>query len=215
MSLNLLVTAVFCVIAALVSLTAAQPAFVYHFDADSAAGIEGAIHFKYAGDDSSIATVSAALDFSRVNASAVRAFDRLCAEPVTEYKFHIHVRWSSALRSASFGQCSLRAAGNHYDPLFACSPDSEHVDSPQCRSKVAKYACNPTNYAKDPRVCEEGDLSGKFGNLVLNSEHKAAGTWVDTHFPLASENRPSWSIVLHAVCGAHATRIACAVEEKA
>ncbi|KAG3079741.1 hypothetical protein PI124_g6667 [Phytophthora idaei] len=212
MTVKLFVAAVFC---AVVSLAAAQPAFVYHFDAATAAGVEGAIRFKYASDDSSIAVISAALDFSRVNQSAIRAFDRMCVGPVTEYKWHIHVRWASRLRSTSFGQCSLRATGNHYDPLFACSPDSEHIDLPQCKAKSVKYACNPENYARDPRVCEKGDLSGKFGNLVLNDEQKVTGTWVDKHAPLPSENRPSWSIVLHAVCDHHATRFACAKEEEA
>ncbi|GMF65731.1 unnamed protein product [Phytophthora lilii] len=215
MTLKLVVAVAFCAILAVSSLVAAQPAFVYHFDAASAAGVEGAIHFRYAGDASSSSTVSAALDFSRVNQSAVQSFDRMCAGPVTEYKWHIHVRWSSSQRSASSKQCSMPATGNHYDPLFACSPDSEHVDSPQCKAKIAKYSCNPTSYGKNPRVCEKGDLSGKFGNLVPNKDFKVTATWIDHHFPLPSENRPTWSIVLHAVCGNHATRIACAVEEEA
>lgn len=215
MTPKFVVVAVYCALATAVSLTAAQPAFVFHFDPATVAGIEGSIRFKYDGDDSSVATVSAALDFSHVNQSAVRAFDRTCTEPVTEYKWHIHVQWSSRRRSASFGQCSLRATGNHYDPLFACSPDSEHIDLPQCRAKSANYGCNPKNYAMNPRVCEKGDLSGKFGNFLLNDEQRVTGKWVDKHFPLSSENRPNWSIVLHAVCGNHATRIGCAVEEEA
>ncbi|KAG6616496.1 uncharacterized protein IUM83_13037 [Phytophthora cinnamomi] len=213
MTLKLVVFAAYCAVAAIV--VAAQPAFVYRFDAASAAGVEGAIHFKYAGEDSPVAAISAALDFSRVNQSAIRAFDPLCVEPVTQYKWHIHVRWSSRDRSSSFRECSLAATGNHYDPLFACSPDSEHIDTPECQARAAKYACNPRNYAMDPRSCEKGDLSGKFGNLVLNAEQKAFGQWIDKHAPLPTENRPSWSIVLHAVCGNHATRVACAVEEKA
>ncbi|OWY98418.1 hypothetical protein PHMEG_00030826 [Phytophthora megakarya] len=191
----------------------ANPAFVYHFDAASAAGIEGAIHVNYAGYDSSVATISAALDFSQVDQIAIRAFDRVCVEPVTEYKWHIHVRWSSPQRSASFGKCAIGATGNHLDPLFACSPDSEHIDQPQCKARSLKYACSPANYAKNPLVCEKGDLSGKFGNFVLNDEQKVTGEWVDKHFPLPSENRPS--IVLHAICGNHPVRIACAVEEVA
>ncbi|KAG7388997.1 ATP-dependent DNA helicase Q4 [Phytophthora pseudosyringae] len=213
MTLKLVVAAVFCFVAAVVSISDAQPTFVYHFDAATAAGVKGSIRFKYAGNNSSIAVVSAALDFSRVDQSAVQAFDRACVEPVTEYKWHIHARWSSRDRSASFAQCSLRATGNHYDPLFACSPDSEHVDLPRCKAKSAKYTCNPENYAENARLCEKGDLSGKFGNLVLSDEQTVMGKWTDKYFPLPSENRPNWSIVLHAVCGNHATRIACAKEE--
>ncbi|KAL3663700.1 hypothetical protein V7S43_011115 [Phytophthora oleae] len=207
MALKLFIFVVLCA-----SLTAAQPAFVYHFDA-ATAGVEGTIRFQYAGEDSSVATISTALDFSRLNQSAFQTFDRLCVGPVSEFKWHIHVSWSSTHRSASLGQCSLRATGNHYDPLFSCSPDSEHIALPQCKAKAAKYACKPENYAKNPRACEKGDLSGKFGNLVLDEQQKATGEWLDKHFPLASENRPNWSIVLHAVCGTHSTRVACAKEE--
>ncbi|EGZ15021.1 hypothetical protein PHYSODRAFT_506511 [Phytophthora sojae] len=212
MTLQLVVFAVYCAVSAVVGHAAAQPAFVYRFDAATAAGVEGAILFKYAGDNSPVAAVSAALDFSRVSQSAIQAFDPRCVEPVTQYKWHIHVRWSSRHRSAAFAQCSARATGNHYDPLFACSPDSQHIDTPQCQARAAEYACNPRNYAKDPRSCEKGDLSGKFGNLVLNADQKAYGKWIDKHAPLPSENRPSWSIVLHAVCGNHTVRMTCAVE---
>jgi hypothetical protein len=215
MTLKLVLAAVYGALVLAVCRATAQPAAAFRLDAASAAGIGGTIRVKYAGYNSSIAAVSAALDFSRVNQSAIQAFDPACSERVTEYKWHIHVRWSARRHSASFGQCALRATDNHYDPLFACSPDSEHIDLPMCRAKSAAYACNPTNYAKDPRSCEKGDLSGKFGNLVLNEEQKVTGEWIDKHFPLPSENRPSWSIVLHAVCNNHSTRVACAVEEKA
>ncbi|KAG2526921.1 hypothetical protein BBO99_00002651 [Phytophthora kernoviae] len=191
-----------------------QPTLLFRFDDSSAAGIQGVIHVKYAGDNSTVATIHAALDFSRVNPAAIRAFDRLCTAPVTAFKWHIHVRWSSRMRSASFGQCSLAATGNHYDPLFACSPESEHINSPECKARSTDYACNPQNYALNPRSCEKGDLSGKFGELVLNNNNQAGGTWVDKHFPSSSENRLDWSIVLHAVCGDHTTRVACAVEQE-
>ncbi|ETK96867.1 hypothetical protein L915_00511 [Phytophthora nicotianae] len=211
MTLNFFLVAAFY---AVISLVAAQPVFVYRFDAATAGGVEGTIRFKYASDDSSVAVISAALDFSRVNQSAIRAFDRICAGPVTEYEWHIHVRWASRHRSTAFEHCSLRATGNHYDPLFACGPSSEHIDLPKCKARSAKYACNPENYARNPLYCEKGDLSGKFGNFVLNDEKKMTGTWVDKHAPLPSENRPSWSIVLHAVCDNHTTRFACAKEEE-
>jgi len=38
--------------------------------------------------------------------------------------------------------------------------------------------------------------------------------WTDEHYPLPSENTDTWSIVLHAVCGKEAPRIACAVGTK-
>ncbi|GMF42661.1 unnamed protein product [Phytophthora fragariaefolia] len=215
MTTKLAAFAVCCAIATFFALTASQPGLVFRYDAATAAGIDGAIHVKYAGEDSPVAAISAVLDFSRVNQSAIQTFDPSCVTPVAEYKWHIHVRWSSRHSSASFGQCLLPATGNHYDPLFACSADSEHIDAPQCRARATKYSCNPKSYAKSPSSCEKGDLSGKFGNFMLNAEQKASGKWIDQHFPLPSETRPSWSIVLHAVCGNHATRVACAVEEKA
>ncbi|KAG6616491.1 uncharacterized protein IUM83_13038 [Phytophthora cinnamomi] len=201
----------FAFAAALAGTAAHNPSFIYKFDAANAAGVDGSIHVEYAGEDSSTATITAKLDFYGVDQAAIKAFDGNCTEDVTSYKWHIHTKWNSTLTSDSFKQCSKAATDNHYDPLRACGTASEYIAEPDCKAKSLTYACNPTNYAADPLVCEKGDLSGKFGAFNLGEYAAVSGEWTDEHFPLPSESSPTWSIVLHAVCGSQTPRIACAV----
>ncbi|KAK1941121.1 hypothetical protein P3T76_007827 [Phytophthora citrophthora] len=201
-----------CIFAAALGCASAHsPSFIYKFDAANAAGVDGSIQVQYEGDDSTVATLTAALDFSGVDQEALAAFDGNCTEAVTSYKWHIHTNWNSTLDSDSFKQCSKAATGNHYDPLRACGTASEYIDEPDCKAKSLTYACNPESYAADPLKCEKGDLSGKFGGFQLGEDATVSEEWTDEHYPLPSENTPTWSIVLHAVCGTQTPRIACAV----
>ncbi|KAG2526924.1 hypothetical protein JM16_002764 [Phytophthora kernoviae] len=188
--------------------------YVYKFDAATAGGVDGSIQVKYAGDNSTTATITAALDFSGVDQAKIAAFDGNCTEDVTSYKWHIHTKWNSTQSSDSFKQCSKAATGNHYDPDHACGSASEYIDLPECKAKSKSYACSPSNYTSDPTVCEKGDLSGKFGAFKLGEGASVSEEWTDEHYPLPSENTDSWSIVLHAVCGKEAPRISCAVGAK-
>lgn len=188
---------------------------VYSFERAHAAGVEGALTVRHSADGGAAAWLLASLDFSTLQLDAVRAADPQCAQLATapEFQYHIHVDWrhNASRASGAFAECAKSATGNHYDPDFACGPSSEHVGSAACEGKTAHYACSPTRYATDPSVCEKGDLSGKVGNLVVAADGFASGEWKDSHFPLAGERRPHWSIVLHAVCGSATPRIACAV----
>ncbi|GMF65728.1 unnamed protein product [Phytophthora lilii] len=160
-----------CVFAALVASAASHnPAYIYKFDAANAAGVDGSIQVKYAGEDSSTATITASLDFSGVDQAEIAAFDGNCTEAVTSYKWHIHTKWNSTLTSDSFKQCSKAATDNHYDPLRACGTASEYIAEPECKAKSLNYACNPANYMNDPLACEKGDLSGKFGAFKLSED---------------------------------------------
>ncbi|KAE9288319.1 hypothetical protein PF008_g26174 [Phytophthora fragariae] len=200
--------------AALAGAAALSPAYIYKFDASNAAGVDGSIRVKYAGKDSSTATITAKLDFSGVDKAAIQAFDGNCTEAVTSYKWHIHTKWNSTLTSDAFKQCSNAATDNHFDPLRACGPASEFIAEPACKAKSLTYACSATNYTANPLVCEKGDLSGKFGAFSVKETTTVSGKWTDKHFPLVSKGSPTWSIVLHAVCGTQAPRIACAVMQK-
>ncbi|GMF62750.1 unnamed protein product [Phytophthora fragariaefolia] len=199
------------IVAALNTVAAHSPAYVYKFDAANAGGVDGTIQTKYTDEDSSVATITAALDFSGVDLASLAAFDGNCSEAVTSYKWHIHTKWNSTLSSDSFKQCSKAATDNHYDPLRACGSASEYIDEADCKAKSLTYACNPSNYTANPLVCEKGDLSGKFGAFSLGEDAAVSGQWTDEHFPLPSETSHTWSIVLHAVCGTQTPRIACAV----
>ncbi|TMW67032.1 hypothetical protein Poli38472_012148 [Pythium oligandrum] len=197
-----------------VATASARDIFTYQFDPALAAGIQGAIKVKYVDEKSSKATISADLDFSKVDLSEIQKFDGNCTSEIVEYKWHIHVKWSSPNTSDKLAQCSKAATSNHYDPLKACGPNSEYAETPECLPKISSYACNPANYTKDPLTCEKGDLSGKFGGFKLDANKKASGEWTDEHYPLVSENTPQWNMILHAVCGKATPRIACAVAQK-
>jgi hypothetical protein len=180
-----------------------------------AAGISGNITVVQAGKNSAEATIKANLDFNNVEFDAIKKYDGNCTAEVTEYKWHIHVKWGSKNTSASYKQCSLAETGNHYDPLFACGPNSEYSEDAKCAPKIKNYTCNPGNYSSNFEVCEKGDLSGKFGGIKLTSSKIFVGEWKDSHFPLYSELTPQWNMILHAVCDNKATpRIACAVAQK-
>ncbi|EEY60482.1 uncharacterized protein PITG_21024 [Phytophthora infestans T30-4] len=105
----------------------ALPAYTYTFDPEYSAGVSGTINVQYGGPFSTFAVITTDLDFSDVDQSEIMAFDGNCTEEVTEYKWHIHVKWPHDYDSESFEQCGLAITGNHYDPLKACGPNSEFV----------------------------------------------------------------------------------------
>ncbi|TYZ68100.1 hypothetical protein PybrP1_005228 [[Pythium] brassicae (nom. inval.)] len=203
----------FLTLALVAGSSANAQTYTYTFDKTAAGGITGTIKVKYATPTGSNATVMADLDFSGVSLANITKAEPLCTTEPTQYSWHIHVKWNgTAASSGSFSECSLAAAGNHYDPLKACGPNSEYAAAADCTGKTAAYACAPSAYATNPLVCEKGDLSGKFGKFMLGeAAKKASGSWVDTNYPLVSENTAQWNVILHAVCGTAAPRIACAV----
>ncbi|KAJ0396063.1 hypothetical protein ATCC90586_000934 [Pythium insidiosum] len=190
------------------------PSFIFEFDPKLAGGVSGWIQVDYVNPSPTCtaAKVSAELDFSKVDQAAIKKADGNCtADVVTTYAWHIHVKWNSSELSQSFAQCGKANTGNHYDPLHACGPFSEHIGTSECTPRVASYACNPDAYAKDHRVCEKGDLSGKLGDFKLDKQSKVAGEWIDPHFPRVEELTPQWNIIVHAVCGKATPRVACAL----
>ncbi|KAJ0399761.1 hypothetical protein ATCC90586_007298 [Pythium insidiosum] len=197
---------------ALATATASAQTYVYQFDAASS-GVQGNIKVQYAAPDSSKASITADLDFAKVDLAEIQKADANCTGDVTAYKWHIHVKWSSPKTNDKFGMCSLANAGNHYDPTFACGPASEYFQDPKCADKIKSYACNPANYAADASKCEKGDLSGKYGEMKLDGNKKIRMTWTDNHFPLEKEFTPQWNMLLHASCG-KAPRVACAIGKK-
>ncbi|KAK1946339.1 hypothetical protein P3T76_001892 [Phytophthora citrophthora] len=191
--------------------SSALPAYTYTFDPEYSAGVSGTINIQYAGPFSSFVVVTSDLDFSDVDQSEIKAFDGNCTEDVTQYKWHIHVKWPHEGDSESFEECGLKLTGNHYDPLKACGPNSEFVGTDDCLLKTPEYDCNPDDYLEDPLICEKGDLSGKFGDFKLDENYKVSEESVDLNHPLPEEVTPEWNIILHAVCGKVTPRIACAL----
>ncbi|GLD98145.1 hypothetical protein PINS_up006842 [Pythium insidiosum] len=200
-----------CALAVAAGAASAQT-YVYEFDAASS-GVQGNIKVEYAAADSSKASITADLDFAKVDVAEIQKADANCTSEVAAYKWHIHVKWSSPKTNDKFAMCSLANAGNHYDPLFACGPASEYFQDPKCADKIKSYACNPTSYAADPSKCEKGDLSGKYGEMKLDANKKVRMTWTDDNFPREKEFTAQWNMLLHASCG-KAPRVACATGKK-
>ncbi|ETW03404.1 hypothetical protein, variant 1 [Aphanomyces invadans] len=148
---------------------------------------------------------------TNVDLDILRSLDPKC-ESVSAYKWHIHTKWTHepSVKSGLFGQCSLSAAGNHYDPDFACGPNSEYVTADKCKAATSSYKCSPALYATNPLVCERGDLSGKLGDMQVGKTGKISHTWIDNHYPDVSESTPQWNMLLHAVCNSTTPRVACA-----
>ncbi|KAF1315955.1 hypothetical protein FI667_g15728, partial [Globisporangium splendens] len=187
-----MLTMTLATLAAMATTSRAQT-FVYEFDPQWAGGVKGAIKVNYPSPTNypTKADISANLDFSQVDVAALKKLDGNCTTEPTEYKWHIHVKWNSTKSSDSFAQCSKAATSNHYDPLYACGPNSEFAETPACcpRSRPRR-------------------LQARFHKQV-------SGHWTDDHYPLVSENTPQWNIILHAVCDNKATpRLACALGKR-
>ncbi|CAI5742863.1 unnamed protein product [Peronospora destructor] len=199
--------------AALTGAAASGPKVVYKFNHPEVAGVYGSITLQYTA--STVATIMAELDFSASNQEKIAAFDSNCTDLVKSYKWHLHTGWNLPKSSASFKECSKTMTGNHYDPDMACGPSSQHIAQSHCKNKSMTYACTPASYKANHKSCEVGDFSGKFGALVPGSNHKVLARWTDYHFlPSTEMNKHKFSIVLHAVCGKEAPRVACAVGNK-
>ncbi|ETV95807.1 hypothetical protein H310_10857 [Aphanomyces invadans] len=184
---------------------AAASTVVYTFDPTTSGGVAGTITTLVGAASTSI---TADLDLTKANFTALNAFDGNCTN-VTEYTWHIHTKWANAGKASEFlTGCSLAKTANHYDPDFACGPNSDFNNDPKCANKT--YGCNATAYAANPGVCEKGDLSGKLGRMKATSG-KISATWTDNgNYPTIAEHMASWNIMLHAVCGAATPRFVCA-----
>ncbi|KAF0698170.1 Aste57867_11155 [Aphanomyces stellatus] len=186
------------------------------FTFDSA-GVQGHVQFIYRFKEDTFvgADINAALDVTSATWDVLAKSNANCTGPIQEFKWHIHTVWANPptatmQSSAALGDCSLAKAGNHYDPLFACGPNSEHATHPKCKPITPTYKCTPASYKADPKTCEKGDLSGKFGTMKNVNNH-IQGSWFDAHFPDPSEVTPSWNVMLHAVCaGGDTPRFVCA-----
>ncbi|KDO35103.1 hypothetical protein SPRG_01170 [Saprolegnia parasitica CBS 223.65] len=196
---------------ALVLAATASAATVYTFDPATSGGVKGSITVTQLAQGASIA---ANLDVSKANWAALTKVDGNCTGAIPTFKWHIHTKWTNKATSGFLGDCGLAPTGNHYDPDYACGPNSEFATDPKCTPLIPKYKCTPETYAADKRACERGDLSGKVGAFKV-VDGKIKQTFVDAHYPKASEEKPEWNLMLHAVCGANTPRFICATGHEA
>ena len=109
---------------------------------------------------------------------------------------------------SSLDMCGHGFTGNHYDPKYGCSSDSEYAGK-VCKSvrPFSPHGIQSCNPKTDVSSCEIGDLSGKLGKMSLKKEPQK---W-DDHLAIDVKKYMHRSIVLH--CCSHAgcdERIACA-----
>lgn len=204
-----------CVAPTLVAANDASPLVVHVFDSSYAGGVDGTIKVTWInGVNNPLTKIQADLSFKSIDLEAINKADGNCTGPVTEYTWHLHTKWNQPKDytswSASYKQCSKDATGNHYDPTKACGPASEYVGTPECANKTPNYFCTP----KDSRGCEIGDLSGRLGTFKPDKDDKVKAEWKLWTYPRWQEQQPSWSIVIHAVCGKATPRVACAQSQK-
>ncbi|KAF0707253.1 hypothetical protein AaE_013698 [Aphanomyces astaci] len=188
------------------TVSPASTTVVYTFDPVTSGGVAGTITTLVRAAST---VITADLDVANANWAALNAAEIDCTNvAVTEYLWHIHTKWDNPGKVSELtAGCSFAKTGNHLDPDFACGPNSEYIEEPECADKT--YGCNSTSYAEAPGVCEKGDLSGKFGTMKAVSG-KISETWVDTgNYPTKPKYKDTWSIVLHAVCGTATPRFVC------
>lgn len=116
--------------------------------------------------------------------------------------------------------CAPANTGGHLDPGLACGPSTGNTlckslkvpGSSALPNNVGGYMCTPEVYAeKSAYACEAGDLSGKYGELVVPPVKHNTMTFTifaeDLHDGLNPCELAGTSIVVH--CGTTPTRAVC------
>lgn len=140
--------------------------------------------------------------------------------------YHIHSYWkNSTVTSSANDYCSRSLTGNHFDPTFACSANSEYIDNycssmNRTSSKGYTYNCTTSVYnAGYYSYCELGDLSSKNGIVYPASSSdlrfKLSKSVVDyqgfyhRNYLNSDKNTEMWSsIIFH--CAENKNRLVCA-----
>jgi len=135
--------------------------------------------------------------------------DGLC--PGGSLNWHVHQTTGNGLGDAS---CGKPVTGGHYDPLYACGPNSDPrrdvtlAINRECTAAVVEdYGCGPDTQD----LCEVGDQSGKMGKL--DATYNKRTKELEDDFMPDIRKLEGRSLVLHccdADTGSCSARIACA-----
>ena len=114
--------------------------------------------------------VASTFAFSEAAVTAGCSFSDMAAQGM---KYHFHTYWTDTTSDSS-NVCGSATTGpeNHYDPYLACSGSSQNAATlcPALNRTAADgytYGCSASAYANGSyALCEAGDLSGKFGNMM-------------------------------------------------
>ncbi|KAK3807776.1 MAG: superoxide dismutase [Benniella sp.] len=115
--------------------------------------------------------------------------------PEAGFAYHIHAAPVGKDAKTGKDDITCMTTGGHHDPSEA---------APKAVKKYGAYKCN----SLDPKNCEQGDLSGKHGNLAATKDGKIKASYEDPYilFPGKKGNIKGKSIVIHN----NGTRVACA-----
>lgn len=137
--------------------------------------------------------------------------EELGLEPFPSLNYHLHQSWTNTETNYAVGGdgCGPAVTGGHYDPFFGvrsynplycrvltlhfsfqCGPASG-IPAEMClaidKERTAeRYTCSTAYAVSDYSACEVGDLSGKDGGLVVESDGSAFGASLLD--PLAAQN---------------------------
>ena len=167
---------------------------------------EGMIEARYlSSNDKRLVEITVDIDFKKFR--GLKDKDKL--------EWSINTSWNSK-KTALTGKkgCKVERTRHHYDPKVRCGPLSEKVLSVSNEIQVIKdamcvkkdgervgtnsYECSK----KNTKLCERGDLSGKFGKLKVKSELNTLKTFkkvVDDNFAstdVVSDSNDDFSFVL-------------------
>eukprot|EP00563_Minutocellus_polymorphus_P002030 CAMPEP_0181039572 /NCGR_PEP_ID=MMETSP1070-20121207/10556_1 /TAXON_ID=265543 /ORGANISM="Minutocellus polymorphus, Strain NH13" /LENGTH=180 /DNA_ID=CAMNT_0023117463 /DNA_START=231 /DNA_END=773 /DNA_ORIENTATION=- len=136
------------------------------------------------------------------------------ASNIPDLGYHLYNRWDQSTNSTfedTKAGCAPVHLGGHYDPYVACGPDSAQPDD-RCIAVHGgdySYACSYEDSCFS--TCEVGDLSGKYGPLVVDDYGSAHSVVEHDPFPALTchydatgeENDPFKfaSVVFHAPNG--------------
>ena len=141
------------------------------------------IEAKYL-DNKRLVEITADIDFK--NFSGLTAKDKL--------DWSLNTSWNSAKTSLTGKKsCKVEKTGYHYDPKVKCGPLSDKTIRSTQSARVINNLClnkngeqvSPNTYEcsqENTKLCERGDLSGKFGQLKVKSKMPTFKKFVDDNF---------------------------------
>lgn len=142
-----------------------------------------------------------------------------CWTPNARIPWHIHDRVDFGEFALGAESCGAVQTGGHWDPTLACGPSTGNslctslgIPPSSVLGTSGIYQCNPSIYGPSAYACEVGDLSGKYGELLLttfgNGYLPIALLVEDLHDTAPTCELAGKSIVLH--CGGSTVRALCA-----
>lgn len=101
-------------------------------------------------------------------------------QSITSLNYHLHQSWNTTESDYGIGgaACGPSITGGHYDPYLGCGPASgqstERCAAIDRERSSDRYSCSGAYDVHEYDRCEVGDLSGKYGPVVINPKGRRA-----------------------------------------